>query len=695
MNSKMFTIIVLVISLCTALLPVSADSIEPFTFAHITDLHILSEKAVKDYKAVLNHLEDMDTDISFYLNTGDLTSYGYPEEFNSYLEATRAVVDENKVHACSGNHDTRWSNTGKQNFRKLIGKSTYSFDHNGVHFVILDSSMLIEQYGHFEPEHLDWLENDLEQLPTNTPVVIAVHHPLFLEKLFVDNEYEFLETIAPFNVVLVLSGHTHRQDFWTINGVNFCTADATLNRQGFNLVDVTPDKITLHKGFATTTTLSHIASFSLKNKPSPTIKVKPINEKSRYTVVATAPEFENAEMMLDCDRTFMPLEHIDKKYFAGQIPYRELPPGTHRVVIKMTSDTHGEWRVMKKFTLMPDDRDEKVLFSFQTGGAIQSSPVAVEDTIIFGSNDGNVYCIDAANGDLEWKYKTAAEIIATPAIRNDRVYIGSLDGTFVSLDVGDGDTAWKYNTGSPILATARVTEERVFFGTGDFTMHALECDSGTPLWTFETGRLIKMQPAYKDGKLYFGSWDGYFYCLDAAKGSEVWKKQISERMLFAPATSSPNIVGDNVIFVSHNYVTHCLDTKTGKELWSYPNTDTTRPSYNNGIVYGDSVIYGSITGHVDSFSVEDGSLNFATPVTFKSHQDPIFDSSPALFNDTAYVGSVGGYLYGVNAQSGELDWRFALQDGYIFSSPLIHKNILYIGTNGGKLYALKLTSLSR
>ena len=38
-------------------------------------------------------------------------------------------------------------------------------------------------------------------------------------------------------------------------------------------------------------------------------------------------------------------------------------------------------------------KSEKISWRFQTGGAIFSSPVILEDVIYFGSNDGNLYAV--------------------------------------------------------------------------------------------------------------------------------------------------------------------------------------------------------------------------------------------------------------------------------------------------------------
>ena len=51
--------------------------------------------------------------------------------------------------------------------------------------------------------------------------------------------------------------------------------------------------------------------------------------------------------------------------------------------------------------------DGKRLWTFYSEGAIRFAPVCHEDKVYFGSDDGYVYCIDGASGELVWKFQAA------------------------------------------------------------------------------------------------------------------------------------------------------------------------------------------------------------------------------------------------------------------------------------------------
>ena len=65
------------------------------------------------------------------------------------------------------------------------------------------------------------------------------------------------------------------------------------------------------------------------------------------------------------------------------------------------------------------------LWSFPTGGFINSSPVVANGVVYIGSDDGNVYALDAKTGTRLWTYRTGSNIYSSPAVANGAVYIGS------------------------------------------------------------------------------------------------------------------------------------------------------------------------------------------------------------------------------------------------------------------------------
>ena len=63
-----------------------------------------------------------------------------------------------------------------------------------------------------------------------------------------------------------------------------------------------------------------------------------------------------------------------------------------------------------------------------------------------GSDDNNLYALNASTGALLWKYATGGNVSSSPAVANGVVYIGSDDYDVYALNAGTGALLWKYAT---------------------------------------------------------------------------------------------------------------------------------------------------------------------------------------------------------------------------------------------------------
>ena len=73
---------------------------------------------------------------------------------------------------------------GKKMFMNRLGegKTYYSFDHKGWHFIILDGIGYTPDrryYGYIDSLQMVWLKNDISKVNNKVPVAISTHIPLF------------------------------------------------------------------------------------------------------------------------------------------------------------------------------------------------------------------------------------------------------------------------------------------------------------------------------------------------------------------------------------------------------------------------------------------------------------------------------------------------------------------------------------
>jgi len=92
------------------------------------------------------------------------------------------------------------------------------------------------------------------------------------------------------------------------------------------------------------------------------------------------------------------LRHTWSSKLGGQLSTLVVAGGTLFVA---STDTHQVHAL--------DADTGKSLWSFTTGGRVDSPPTIWQGRVLFGSADGHVYCLNAHDGTLVWRYRAAPE----------------------------------------------------------------------------------------------------------------------------------------------------------------------------------------------------------------------------------------------------------------------------------------------
>ena len=113
-----------------------------------------------------------------------------------------------------------------------------------------------------------------------------------------------------------------------------------------------------------------------------------------------------------------------------------------------------------------DTRSGEERWRFTADGAIRFAPVFNRGKLYFGSDDGNVYCLNAANGSLTWKYR--------PSPSGERV-IGN--GRMISL--------WPVRTGLLLEGGTLFLAAGIFPYEGIYVA-AIDAQTGREIWLNDT-----------------------------------------------------------------------------------------------------------------------------------------------------------------------------------------------------------------
>ncbi len=230
-----------------------------------------------------------------------------------------------------------------------------------------------------------------------------------------------------------------------------------------------------------------------------------------------------------------------------------------------------------------DARTGKHRWIFRTAGRIYSTPCAALGLIFFGSDDGKLYAVrpGPVSAREMWSYNLMAPIRSSPVVVDERILFGTDAGEVACLDAS-GEMRWRFQTRRRVMSTPCVREGVVYIGSDDWYFYALDIEQGYPIWRYRTRGAVVSSPVYVDKLVYFGSADGTVYALEALGGSEVWKYTVG-----APVTSSPAAYRDAIYIGGANGVLYCLHAKTGEPLWQFQSGGPilSSPRVADGVVY--------------------------------------------------------------------------------------------------------------
>lgn len=211
-----------------------------FSFVQISDSHIgFSKDANKDVvgtlKEAIARINALPEPPDFILHTGDLTHLCEAEEFDT-LDQVLKSAKGSQIFYVPGEHDVIGDN-GKQ-YLERFGKGTkgqgwHSFDHKGVHFVGLVNVMDIKEngLGILGDDQLKWLQEDLKDRSSDTPIVLFAHIPLWTVYpqwgWGTNDGARALSCLKRFGSVTVLNGHIHQTMRKVEGQITFHTAMST------------------------------------------------------------------------------------------------------------------------------------------------------------------------------------------------------------------------------------------------------------------------------------------------------------------------------------------------------------------------------------------------------------------------------------------------------------------------------------
>ena len=675
-----------------------------FTVAQISDVHELI--GTENFKGIINEV-NQNVDEAFTIVTGDISDHGTPAQYALYLEDRKLF--QNPVYTTPGNHDVRWWNAnGKKTFTDSVGPLYQSFEYGGIHFVLLDSTVNYELDGKINKAQLEWLRQDMADVPSGMPVIWFAHHPFKINNN-VTARHELLELAKGHNVIAFMAGHVHYYGNVREDGipVNYVTYVKDNNAQEFVTIEFTPNYYYIYKHKASDGSRTLWLTGRMNNTRQMDLAIDQVQVNGDGTIhvqasTSVAPDgVASMQARIDNYGPYTAMQRNSDGSWSCEIDPTdytpELVPGSHFVGVEAFDNNGEKWTDYADYTTQSSRAS--IRWVFETGDMIQSTATILGSQVFVGSNDGSLYCINAQSGAKMWSFATGGPVISKPAaLGQTKIVFGSQDGKVYCLDASSGEKQWEYTAGGSVLSDPLAEQDRIYVGSGDGKIFCLDAATGMLQWSYQTQGVMRQRPVVHNGILYAFVRDTYiWYALDAQTGELYWRGNAgTDESLFVCGDVRPILAGGKLWCIdAQNTRPGYLNLQTGALSW----TGTLEKVSSRGMATdGDLVFYTSNNGRqLTAYNAQTTQIAWQTDLRYNSRdgdlQEMQIDSALVYEDGVLYHLAERGRVTAIDPASGDVLWKFdaaGYPERVFWSTPEISGNLLLASGIDGKLYAVEI-----
>lgn len=496
---KMFVIAALLLS---SVLYAQNDSV--IRFAYLTDTHLGKAANHADCVACLNDINAQDS-LDFVLFGGDVTNFGSDRQ----IAAAKKTYDALRIPywVVSGNHDSKWSESGCNTFVKVFGYEQFEFEAGGYRFIGCNCGPDMRMTGALVPRNsMNWLKS----LEPGKPLIFLNHYPL---DKGMNNWFEVRRELLRLDCRFAICGHGHRDRVFDYDGLpgfmGRCSFhDAKIPQPGYNIVVIKDNVLRVYRRVIEN-------GQGITRECWITRELVPVRDTVTY----------------------------DADGLPSNYPF-------------MRYSDNAEYPQVK--VLWALEEDANIVSGFATDGKAAWYATAA----------GKVVCMSLIDGRQVWTRQLPGKVFATPAQSSNILVVPCTDGTIYAFDASTGEDKWKCVTTKAIVASPTIYKKNVYVGGADEHFRALRLKDGKLLWSWPGVRGFCDGAPYVDKyQVLFTTWDNRLFSIDPVSGTTQWAWAPKGSAFYSPGSCTPIKVGDRVFIVRPDRRTYCFNTWTGEMLF--------------------------------------------------------------------------------------------------------------------------------
>jgi eukaryotic-like serine/threonine-protein kinase len=337
-------------------------------------------------------------------------------------------------------------------------------------------------------------------------------------------------------------------------------------------------------------------------------------------------------------------------------------------------------------TTLPEKPE--VLWQFSTSDGVVACAAIVGEQVYVPCLNGELVSLDRTTGKRQWSYRSiesknpndfAPGFKAAPTVAAEVVYIGDEDGMMHAVDRRTGVAKWKFRTGAEIAGSVALVGEKVIFGSHDSFLYCLKASDHSLVWKpFQTENFINCSTAIEADNTFIAGCDTKVRVINIVSGKEVSEVPLGEG---AYLIASPAVLGDVLYVGTHDGRVVAVDWRKQKIIWTFTDPNHALEYRSSAAVTDKFVILGGYDKDLHCLDRKTGNQVWS----FKTRAR--IESSPVVVGERVFFGSGDGNAYAVTLNGGKEVWKHRCGHS-ITASPAVGERCLVIGTDvsGGTVY---------
>jgi len=460
--------------------------------AIITDPQIGSEEGEIFLKLVSKDINQRN-EIYRVIILGNLTANGFRDEFDQL----KVILDgmDKEYFVAGGPNDYLLSELNGLEIVQLWGNDKYHLSSNGYYIYIINTINKHTANGHLQIETLDWIKNNSKN--TNSVNIIFSFHSI--NKVY--NGYKLTNNFA-----------------------------------GKKIISFSPN---LYK--------------KQKKKPSTDeIKTKKLSESKKWN--------------------YQLLSVVNDSLFYYNVSEKDTVPKLISILsianIEFVSKVDSSETVLYK-------KDLTINWQVEFGVTNESGILLSGGKVFTADNNGVITCLNK-DGKEKWHYETNSTIKSNLLRDKDLIIAAALEGDIFTINANNGDLVQVIGTGETISTNIEMIDinyndiktKGIIFGTTVGNIYCYELYSLEMVWDgYLSDYKISLLINTNDDKIIFQDTKGKIFCINSSNGLLIWEWQRKVKKINPFFVSDIICDGKSVYLADSDGLVHCIDLLFGTENW--------------------------------------------------------------------------------------------------------------------------------